>query len=283
MKRRALPHTQEHIRRKRRMRIARTLGAIILPLATAGGIVWGLWQPAVRIGKIVVAENGSLSRDELSASAQRMIAGTYAFMIPRDSVFFYPRNAIRERIYAEFPAVRSVRVHTEGLTALSLSIVERKPTAIWCGEDHDAPKGRSGENCYFMDEAGFLFRKAPELSEYVYLIAYGALNDRKSEIIGSRFQDPAALAFLARVRALLAQANVPTTEFRALPHGDYKLILQEGGEIIFNESQEPGTLVLDLSAAAEAEVGKLSDPRVRSRIRYIDMRFDGKAYISLFP
>lgn len=283
MKRRALPHAQEHLRRKRRMRIARIVGAVMFPLTLAGGIVWGLWQPAVRIGEIIIPESGSLSRDDLSASVRQIIAGVYAFIIPRDSIFFYPKRAITERIRADFPALQSVRVHREGLTALSLLITERKPVAIWCGEDHRAPKRPSEDNCYFLDETGLLFRAAPQLSGHGYLTAYGTLNDRKPEIVGSQFRDFTTLTFLTRIRALLSQANIPTIEVRALPHGDYKLILQEGGEIIFNDSQDPGTLVSDLSVAVAAEAGPLHDPRVRSRIKYVDMRFDGKVYISLLP
>ena len=255
-----------------------------------GGIVWGLSSPALRITRIEVTGNSFLGTDEITSFVRKEISGKYFFLFPKDSIALYPKERIKKDLLDSFKRILSIKVTPQGLTALSISINERKPYSLWCGEalgDTGAPVDTP---CYFTDETGFLFAEAPHFGGNAYVEFYGPLYEAGNATsppstipVGSIFLPISEFKTINLFRDLLERIGLKIRAITALDAGDVTFSIREGGKILFNKKQDPMKLVSDIESAFRTELGDPKDPLTRKQIDYIDARFANKIFFKKKP
>ncbi len=236
-----------------------------------GALFYCIWQPAVRVQKVEVnTENGG---DQIELLTRHDLQGSYLFIIPKDSIFFYPEATIEKDILSLRPDIASASVHRSGFSSLSVQTVSRIPAYWWCGDDRSDGNETS---CYEADWAGFVFLPVPEtdfaLSSltriYVPLTtAAGTAAYPLTSTLTNATAIPEIFALTKEIKSL----GAVVTGIRI--HSDeVSLYTSSGTYVTYLLGHEKEALSL-LTAALPSL--SLTD----GSVEYLDLRFDGKIYI----
>ena len=286
-------------RRRKRRRYLR-IACTILFFLCVGGMVYGLWQPAVRISEIDVQDADASLMD----IAKTALQGTYFGIIPRDSTIFYPASRIHEEIIAAHPDIAAVSLFRNGLTGLSIKANYRVPIAHWCGTPADSTTSGNlikeviptpYNECYLFDAGGFVYASATEsfLSSDGMQQSLSESNPDKTLtpfILFDTFQDGTP----SPIGATLKDADHVPTVFdfaRQLESFGKSVasIVIHGDEVDFFMSTSTHSIASGLRityllgdeqnaytalVSAKTQVN-LTDPT----LQYVDLRFPGKIYL----
>lgn len=247
-------------RRKARKRIL-TIALLLLVLVCAL-LIYGLHRSEVRIGRV---EAAGVHSEEIPAIALRALQGSSYGVVPRDSIFVYSEEAVRNEVVRAFPDISSVAIGRSGFNGIEVTALPRVLAFTWCGTSVSA-----AGSCYEADGEGFIFAQSAATSSTLNI--YGPLASPDSESIGNTVAAarhvPLALQFVRSIEAL--GANVVSIEIR----GD-EADLYVGGSatrvtyVLGKEVEAAGL------AASVLPTLSLTD----GTIEYLDLRFPGKAYV----
>lgn len=238
----------------------------ILALVILGAIFWWLWQPSARISTITV-----FGGDQALASyAQVAMRGTYLYILPRDSAFFYPGHQIRVAILKDHPELAAVSLFTEGVSALSIKVIPRTPVARWCGL---APTPGVEPYCYLFDPSGYLYAAASTSDSVMNpYVLYDTLAASSTEPLGatlaSASQIPTAFDFARKLAPL--GGIVSSIVIRGDEVDDY--VASSTTRITYVLGQEQQAYAALVSGENDYN---LSD----GSIEHLDLRFPGKIYL----
>lgn len=263
--------TPEFSRRKRRVFYIKLALLILLAAGFIGGLAYGANRDALRI-KTIVIEGGDLVDEEaLVALMRERISGKYLFLFPRDNSFIYSRQTLKAAALESFKRLETVEVNTQGFQTVVISVSERSPDALWCGENR--PWGEITMSCYFMDAQGYIYTEAPAFTGDVYVRFFGPLISGnpvgQSYLPASRFHE--FKAFFERLK----EKGVPVAEFALVGDEEYELYLEDGTRILFDDDQSLLRIFDNLLSTLSSE--ELSG-RERLNLEYIDLRFGNKVY-----
>ncbi len=284
-RRRNIPHSQDRIKRKRKRALWNFAAIFFVVILVVAGTAWGFSRPGLRIAHIEVSGNSVLGTNEIISFVNKEMNGKYAFLFPKDSILFYPKDRIKNDLLDSFKRILSIEVRAKDLTTLSITINERKPYSLWCGETFLNGATPINIPCYFTDKTGFLFAEAPHFSDNVYVEFYGPLYRERSStstpgIIpeGSIFLPVPEFKTIDSFRDLLERIGFRSRAIIAMDAGDFTLIMRGGEKVLLNKNQDPTRLVSDIESAFRTELGDPSDALVREHIEYIDARFANKIF-----
>lgn len=252
-------------RRKRERRIFLIISLIVLGVLVAFSF-WLLWQPFVRVAHI---EPEGVDAEAIGQIATEELWGTYFYMVPRNSIFFYPEGEIRERILLERPSVAAVSVSRASFTSLSVKGIERTAALRWCGMSAGEPT-----LCYEADAEGFLFRESPVATGEEELIVFAQIEQEgeddgtplRAHVVGAA-DLPDILRFVKAVRLL--GVSVVSVEIR---EDEADLYAKSGTRITYIIGKEEQAAALAASAFPSLNF-------TDGLLEYVDLRFEGKAYI----
>jgi len=262
-----MPKGKRKLTLKQRRERARTLivfGGVFAFAVLIGGGIFGLHRPEVTIASVEV-EGAHYTREDLVQQfATSMLKGSYFFLIPRSSTFFYPRHAMIRDAQGLFPAVQSIEIRRDHFTSLHIRITERETSAWWC------TSLSSSTSCYLMDEHGFIFTKAEESRNDVLVYTGGVT------------AQPPATTFLNGGYASLsvfvadtAQATGRTPESVSVDeHEDVTIFFKEGGELRFSYQSAHDALLENIASVFASR--RFHSDEI---LEYADFRFGNKIYV----
>ena len=224
------------------------------------------WLPAFRIATL--AATGPHA-EEAKQLAERTLEGTYAFVLPRNSLFFIPENDVRARILAEYPDIEAVSISAAGLTALSITTLPRAEAFVWCGVSPELAESQ----CYSTNAEGLIFAPVPlEISSTSEALRiFSAIEGQRGATpvtahISYASRIPEALRFIKAIQTL--GANIVSVSFRA---DEADLFTEAGTRItyVLGREQEAAGIAASVFPQLSLNDGSVS---------YVDLRFSGKAY-----
>jgi hypothetical protein len=255
-------------RRRARSRLLILLGIVLV--LVIGGCIYGLWRPAVRIAHINLEGPDA---DALLPLVEEAISGTYAHVLPKNSIVFFPAQSIRNAILDAYPDVAAVSVHREGTDAIRVTTIGRVSAFDWCGEDRGAAVDAA---CYKTDAEGFIF--APEdpvltdaSSTPTYLRVYAPLTASSTGgAVRSTVAQPELVPSVLRFeRALMSLgALIESVQLRG---DEADLYTRAGTRITYVLGHEETAAQLAATTFPQLNVNDGS-------VIYVDLRFDGKVY-----
>lgn len=229
------------------------------------GVLLGLRHEAILIADIHVEGHKVLQENDVRELVLKELEGSYGFIVPRASAFFYSTSDIQNVLTNTHKRIKHAQVERTSLTALTVRITEREPAALWC-EDDEVP-------CYFMDAAGYVFAESPTYSGSVYILfKKGVLKDT---IVGSQYIPEDEFTLITTFIAALTRLSVSTRSFEVGPD-EYVLHLTEGGKIMFVRGGDLDAVLLALETTLMSESFK---KRSLSALEYLDLRFPNKAVV----
>ena len=214
-------------------------------------------------------------------------SGTRWSVLPADSIFFMSRAAIRAALLDAHPDVAAVSISRSGLRGLSVTLLPRVAAFLWCGESKPLD---ADSRCYAADAEGLAFAFVPTVPDEMQADAaaadvarslppaaqglwiYGPLENGATENpIGARVRGaeriPETLRFAHALQAI--GAPVQAIQFQ---DDEARLYLESGTYVRYVVGRENQAL-----AIAQAAFPRI--PLRDGSIEYVDLRFDGKAYV----
>jgi hypothetical protein len=272
MARVALPESSLRARRRRRRLFTALLVALFL-VAALGVAVWTSRTTYLALTSVEVRGVNQLSGDDLRLSVSRELEGSYFYLFPHRNVFLYPKEKIRADLLAANPAIKGVTVSPLDLHTLAVVIVERTPSALWCGAAQSA-----SSTCLYLDEDGLAFARAPDFpGGEEYRRYYGAL------AIGPlprQYLSPAEFHSLSALVDAVAKHQAPDSVDVVYvdEEKDAHIYFKSGIELIVTAADDGGRIYERFLLALQTspfEKHPLSD------FQYLDLRFGDHLYYKL--
>jgi len=274
MARVVLPQSKIKQRRKqRRTRIAIVSGvAFVFLLAALVGVTW---VPALRASEVRVQGVSVASANAVKAFVKEELTGRVLVVFPKNSIFLYPKERITEKLRLEFPALHSAQLRIQvpsSFHTLVVTVDERKPVALWCGNAVEEP-------CAFIDETGAVYTLAPEFSDAVYVRYYGeVVGLEKKDTLPKQFLSSTYFRSLSALIATLQKEVGPIDRVTVKENEDARVSFGNGFAMLFVVTDDGADILerfmLARDAAPFAE-------RPLSDFEYLDLRFGDKLYYKL--
>jgi len=237
-------------RSKFRRLVKRVLIGLVLTLFVGGGIYLIWFSPYFKIEAIDV--EGAVLIDE------ETIRG------PTGGNILFWKPIIRQD---DLPQLASIAFKKDFLNRRVIILVEeREKFLIWCLNEND--------NCFWADEGGFIFTKAP-IPEGTFVVSVVRDYTDRDLNIGDNVLPSELFVNLDSIIGLLHDVDIPIDELRIdeLKFKEATAVTVGGPEIYFSLLFNPrfGEGVLD---------SLKTSPDWRA-IRYVDLRVENRAYYSL--
>ena len=262
------------VRRKRQRRKSLIILSILFVLLVVAAF-GSMWLHLFRIQDVNATGPDSQG---MQGIADAQLAGTYHFVIPRNSIFFFPEEAIREQILQQYPDISAVSISRTSFSTISIVSIPREVALTWCGPTYPAVQLTASstqvDNCYSADAQGIIFApvSAAEASSSNTLRIYDPLQDDADtsaplgKVIAQASFIPNALQFVKAIKSL----GVPIVAL-VIRGDEADLYAQSGTRITYVLGQEEVTAQTAESAFPSLNLNDGS-------LEYVDLRFQGKAY-----
>ncbi len=255
--------------KRRRTRVLIGLGILILGAGATWGAGYATHLPQFAIEQIEVVGANDISEDLVRAYVEAELRdGSNAFF-SKENVFLYPRRALEQGVQKYFPRLHSVNISRDSLLAQSIrvTVAERGPSARWCVL----------EECYLMDDNGFIFAEEPMASPYTVPYTFRGALPEGVDPIGQKFL-PERFAQVVTLLHLLEEKNFIPKVITIESEQDFSVSLERGYKlrIAFNEDAEKIVRNLELVLSSDALRGR------EGELEYVDLRFGNRVYYKFF-
>ncbi len=110
--------------------------------------------------------------ESMHASVLESLQGKSLHLFSNSNTILFPRRDISQMVKDKYPEVESVTLDRDGTHTLNVNIKEKDPSALVCTTLPDFNGNElslsDSSSCYFADDTGFIFKKAPSFSGRVY-------------------------------------------------------------------------------------------------------------------
>lgn len=221
------------------------------------------------------------------------ISGNYFWFLPKSN-FILSRFAVSGKTVVEnFHSAREAEIDAKDLSSLEIRVSERKPLALWCKNSAaevavtDASEivavgaGDVSEDCYFMDDTGYIFSAAPTFSGSVYFKYYGLV---EGEPLGQIYYGADFKKLSDFVSELNGLRDKEGVKLLAADGGSFEFVEKSGSKIIFSASSVGGedfsSLFENVRSFFESPVFlKMQSEKNGGKIfDYADFRFGRKVF-----
>ena len=270
------------IKRNRRIRRLRlTLFFFVLFIVIVGALSYFSADSKFTINKIVVSGNSIIDTKEIESSINEKLAGRYLHLFSRSNFLIYPHNKIYDSLVIQFPRIEKLSIKREGLNTINIIINERAGSYLYCGLDLPEKKEDIGENCYFVNNDGLIFDKAPYFSGDVYFKYYLKIEGDSTNPLGVQMISSERFHELVRFMDGIINLGFDPSYIVIGEDGLHSLYLKSTGEtsspkILFKADNNLLTILDNFSTAmGEKEFANEINSKY-DILSYIDLRFKNK-------
>ena len=235
------PRLLEFKKKKQKESKRKLLFFVVFSLVIFFGLVLVTRWERVNIAQVEIIGNKVVDTEDLKNRINEDLAGHYLWTIPKTNFLFYPKNKILVDLKQNFERLESLSLEIKDNTLL-VQVVERKALYTWCGQEKIDVE-RESEGCYFLDDSGYLFDKAPYFSGAVYFRFYGDIEGDANNPLGSHYNKEIFNKLTAMIKNL-EDMDLSPVGVSIDPLGEIKMHLPLGGgalgypEILFRTSSD---------------------------------------------
>jgi len=284
MKRRNIlnsPRLREIKKKKRKVFWLWFFGIIfILSLLSVGLVFLARWEKInIRTVEVVGVEKEDTKL--IQNLAWEKISKNYFFFLPKTNIFLLPKKEIEEELALNHREFKDLEMKVKENFTFEISLTERKPEYLWCGEEFSLTTPI--DQCFFMDDTGFIFSEAPYFSGDVYFKFFGKVAQRENPL--GVFFLPETFEKVNLFRETLEKINLKPVSFSSLPDGEMEFYLASFSStlelpprIIFKTETDFLKLAENLQTALETEPLLTEFKNKYAFLEYLDLRFDNRVY-----
>lgn len=281
-------------------------------------LIWGASYVSklekINISNINIIGNKVIQEKDILEIVDKNLEGNYLGLFSKSNILFYPKSKIKEELTGSFLRIKDLIISFENFKSININIAERVPFALYCENkiinlELDVPndslqentevndeiatssdlviglpsklkEGKEIEECYFMDDIGYIYAEAMSFTDDVYFKYQGKLNHINS--FESQITNPLGKIYLADAPKgqfekinlfirFLKDINVDVYRLLIKENGDYELSFDNDSILIFDKQQDFDILLENLQAVL-IDLGDLGE----KEFEYIDLRFNNK-------
>ncbi|MES2224188.1 MAG: hypothetical protein V4469_04625 [Patescibacteria group bacterium] len=238
---------------------------VVLIIAIFVGVIHILRLPEYQIRDVDV-EGAVITREQdIKDITQEFFGYTYFYIIPQSNIWLYPKEKILERIRA-LTSVASVSVDLDNNGILHVYLKDKDNKYLICRTSND--------ECFYMNEEGYIFSKAPAVEGNAFLTFKTDSND---DLLGTYFLTKVKieniLNFISKLKILGLEVDIVDIK------NDNEINLTLSGGTIFTVSLEKDlddTIINIKTLLTSQEFMEKSGGL--EKIDYIDLRYGKKAF-----
>lgn len=171
------------IKHRRRVRTIRLVFLFfILLLIILGALSYLSFNKRITINEIKVEGTNIIDKDEVISQVKSDLKGKYFYLYNKSNSFIYPQKLIYNNLINAFPRISELSITRQNANILDIKIKERLGSYLYCGDSIPEDPSLIGENCYFVNDDGYIFDKAPYFSGNVYFKYYMKINDENNPL-----------------------------------------------------------------------------------------------------
>jgi hypothetical protein len=280
---RDIPVSKRVIDIKRKHNIRRLRSFIFFTLllfVTIGGSAYFSFHKNITIDKVLVTGVSIIDPIDISTEVKQQLEGRYLYIYNKSNSFIYPEKKIYDDLILHFPRIKELTINRDGLNILNIDIKERMGSYLYCGSQIPELKSEIGENCYFVNNDGYIFDKAPYFSGNVYFKFYIKIIDEAnplSQNILDQNEFHKIIRFIDGITLLgfnpvLLLANEDNTYTIYLDHH----IGATSPVILFKYNDDLENILNNLVTAMDKQEFKEEINSKYDSLLYIDLRFKSK-------
>ncbi len=242
----------------------------LLVFSSIALIVTAIWYlarlEAFTIKTVNVSGGFTLDKEAIKKASEAELEGTYLKLIPKRFAYFYPEEKVLATV-SQFERIKDVKVERTSRHEVSVTFGEYVPDALWC-DIKDAKK------CYFLDDVGFAFALAPDLSGASMLRYYSSEREpenKSSPFTTADYQNARQLATLLNNHGWF----VKTIEINS--NRDAFYTLAHGGEVKATLTLAATETMENLLTVVGSEEFSHLAP---GNFQYLDLRFDTRVFVN---
>lgn len=273
--RKALHSSEYHERKKKENRFRSGLIAFILIVILVVPILLLRWEK-FRVNDVTISGNVVVKEEEVRRVVEGMLSEKYLWLAPKDNDLLIPRRALKEKLFAEVPRIQSVDINLLDTKTLGINIVERTPSALYCIEQETEDL----QDCYFLDESGFIFAKSPDFSGDVYFIYRGG--EAGDNPIGKNYLPQETFEQLNKFNSDVSKLGISFKSFEFRPESteskaQFRLYNTEDVPVFWYADESLEKIYSSLATLISSEIlGAKSSPL--NNILYLDLTIPNKPY-----
>ncbi len=272
------------LKRKRRNKMIKKAVFFFIIFAIVIGIL--SYISSVRRLNIVGVEisgNNIVDTDVIRTAVDDELAGKYLWLFPKTNILIYPKNGVKNELADKFKRLKDINLSITNRNILSINLTERSGKYIWCGETLNQDSTPEIEQCYFLDDEGYIFDRAPYFSGEVYFKFYGEVKLNDGDPTGSYFFKDNLKDVVAFKETLESMGVKPVALYKE-KNDDIKILLSKENklpknpEILFKTDSDLEKIAENLKSALDTEPLKTEFKTKYSSLEYIDLRYGNKVY-----
>ncbi len=268
-------------RNRRAMRLRLIILFSVLFISIIGGLSYFSANTRINLIKIEVTGNSIIDGDKLEQSVKDKLSGRYLRLFSRSNFLIYPHDGIYKSLQKEFPRIENLLVTREGFNKLKINITERAGSYLYCGTAIPENKEDVGDNCYFVNNDGYIFDKAPYFSGDIYFKYYMKIDGDIANPLGSQMISVDHFHELVRFMDGITTLGLKPSYIVIDEKGICSLYLKSTGEnpnpkIMFKNDNNLTTILNNFSIAMSKQEFANEINTKYDTLLYIDLRFKNK-------
>lgn len=240
--------------------------------------------PETTITQVGVSGTSLVVPDDIKILGHDHLSGRYLGVVSRAHTLLYPKDRIRETLLDTYPQIASLDIRRSDLTTLQVVVDERQPRHLWCGGEPSGHTVRS--QCYFLDDEGVIFAKAPRFSGSVFLEIY--MTPEGASVREQPYYEAPLGHYLfagdgfTRVVSLhdrLEEQGLAIERLICDTNNDCSFFLDNGVALHIARSDEVDEIMQAFETILKTDRLSMKHLTERdSRLEYIDLRFNNRAF-----
>lgn len=242
-----------------------------------------------RINRLVINEvevNGTESLDASDIGRQILgsLSGKKLLFYSKANKFLFSKSELEAFIMETFPRVYRVSIVNRVKQKLLIEIEERHGAYTWCGRDAPTYVERFKRNdCYFLDQEGYVFDNALDFSEGVYLSIYGGMPEGDA-VIGETINLENNIVDVVQMLRILEDNNLPVHSLVLGADRQHQFLLDTASKtgdyakILWNEDVPLADTLQKLGSALSEENFRTEWEAKKEYLLYVDTRFNNRVF-----
>ncbi len=187
----------------------------------------------LQVSHIRIEGQRTLVEDDFRLSIERILDEKYFGIIPRSNILFVNPRSLQRRISEENPKIKNIDVDSEAQNTLVVSLGERRGHSLWCvDKEYLSP---FDEECYFSDELGYLYARAPYFSGNVYLKIYQGIFPDTNLALGTHVLPGDFQGFFNFIDTLEKDRSMKVFRIRFVGYGDVEIELSRFNNQVYTD------------------------------------------------
>lgn len=245
----------------------------------------------LKLQNIEIKGQKTLIAADVEKVANDYLQKKYLWLLPRSNIFLFNQKGLERMLSEDFPKIDDINVSVDGAEKVVISIGERSAHSLWCvNQEYE---NIFDEECYFADNEGLLYARAPYFSGDVYLKFFIQPFDKEESYIGSKVKSSKEFDRLFLFLAELEnQFSLKIERAYFDDFGDVRIQISRLNNIIYPEKevfiyynqQDTYEIILrNIGIILDFKEFKNTFKKQSDKLESIDVRFDGRIFYTFTP